>query len=156
MSKVILICTGCGKPATDSLRYYDEADASVELGKVNGRLVPFKGTIGKGDIIPNDSTEGALVPKGVAYKASKTLQHFLDLQTEEFDFQYWLNLDDIKDHILRNQNWDKGYGCCGVIAVHDKPNRQCICGADIGYEFSECYYVKVFIPNTETTKLAKA
>ncbi len=101
---VILICKGCGKPVTGTLRHYDEADASVEFGKVNGRLVPFKGTFAKGDIIPNSSTEGAFIPKGVAFKASVSVQHFLHLQTDELPHQYWLNLDDIKDHILRNQN----------------------------------------------------
>jgi len=160
--KVILICEGCGKPATKVLDHYDEANTTIKYGTINGHIKPVKGSFTTKDIIPNTAYGNDLIPEGVAFKASIIWKLFDPLKMFErhydttFDHQYWLNLNDIKDHVVNNDNWKNAYGCCGVIATANRPNRQCSCGTDIGYEFSECYSEHVFVPNEKTTRWDEA
>ena len=145
--KQVLICKKCKSTLTQPVVIYLEKDGLRKNKK--GRLrIPSPEGSNLSDITLRYDGGSPITETGRALLAEKLLYE-RETHPLHFNPQFYINLDDVSNSVLRNQYWIEG--CCGA-GVSKKPNRICKCGEAVGYELSECFTEHVFIPNNETTK----
>jgi len=145
--KQVLLCKLCTKAISKPILIFDESSGYRKGGTGRLRLRAPKGS-DHGEITLRYEAEQPICPIGTGVNA-KTLLYKREGHPLNFKPQFYLALEDILETVCNNEHWCAQ--CCGA-GVSDKPNRSCICGNPVGFELSECFTERVFIPNNETTQ----
>lgn len=145
--KQVLLCRLCAKPISKPILIFDEASGYRKGGKGRLRLRAPKGS-NYSEVILRYEAEQPISPIGTGINA-ETLLYPNEGHPLNFKPQFYLTLEDILETVYKNEHWYMQ--CCGA-GVSGKPNRSCSCGNPVGFELSECFTERVFIPNNETTQ----
>ena len=142
--KQILICAACNLPLTIPLIVFKEADGMRKKNKSGWMKIPPPDGSEFPSIIPKFEAGQPVTPKGTALERIEPYFH-----RDVPGLKFIVRLDDLTENIIINQNWEMA--CCGTLAG-DKANRSCRCGAEIGFEDSECYTEHWLLPDMRKTK----